>query len=479
MERRLDLHNDYTVKKAVYNGEYYKYFNIHEFDAKSHSYEFVTTDVYRASINMIVDMFKVGEMQVDFRDDATNEKFLEIWNTRQLYKAVEKFIEKAKVYGPSYIELAEDIYTPSPANIEAIYNEFNPEATEKGYIKTIHAEIEKTRYTLEIAYYDGEILYNAFINYGQKNQKQVPMPLMFMDLIPEEATQVDMGYELNTNLTYNTMQGVQYNVKDDEFYGCGDLTLPILSKLNYYNRLVNLCDVIFTYNAFPKFQGSEEVMKLMKNAKDEIANYESQKDITLPTTFMNEAPRANFLDSASHLFTLAFKRMREKLYIFPAGRGENKYIINEYNMTYLFEERDRIKKEILDEMNISGVLYDSELKTGQLSGIALKRLMQKTINHVEDLHELFRTPLQKLFHNIMALEGYQGDLPDIEYAGIEVEDIKDVVFKYGEAIKLNNSQDIKDRAVADILDIEIGQVKEFSRALTLREQLTQRINDVE
>ena len=456
---------DYELKKAVYSGEYYSHFNVNEFDYKVHSYEYITSDMFRSAVSIIVDLVKIGQMEVDFGNGALNEKIQEIRDVKSFYARLEKFVENAKVYGSSYVQLSQErddihIYNISPRITYAQYNPENPQAEPEYFYTLIEKEIGSNTYTLKTIYSDESIIYLAYVDYAQESQKQVDAKKYFE--VPE-ATKVEedgLSYSLITDLEYNVFQGVQYNVKDDCYYGQGDLSMPILSKLNYYNRLINLCDVIFTYNAFPKFQGSEEVMKLVNQAKEET-NARPTEQLATPSTFMNESPRVNaFLHSASYAFTSAFKKMRDKLYIFPAGRagGDNKYIINEYNMNYLFDERATIKQELFDEMYISKMFYDAQMNTGQMSEVAMRRLMQKTINHVEDLQYLIESPLQKIFYNIANTKfGYTGSLPKIKWAGIVLEDTKSAIENLAKVDAIKNRY-LKTKAGAMTLDVPESEV---------------------
>ena len=466
-DKKADHALDYDLKRAVYNGDYYRYFNANEFDAKVHPYEYVTTDLFRTAVSTIVDLVKVGEIDVDFGDDTLNEKVYQVIQKGNFAPRLEKLVENMKVYGSSYIEMVKTddvyhVYNKQAKIVRAIYDETNPQADPTGFVVELEKEINKTKYTLVMTYTDGFIRYQAFVYYNTDKEREVDVKTHFPDMIPDEAMQKELSYVLDTGLDYNTLQGVQYNVPDGEFYGRGDLTHPILSKLNYYNRLVNLSDTIYTNNAFPKFQGSKEVGQLLNQAKQET-EAEMSQEVDVPSSFAGvPAKMSNFVNSASYAFSRAMRKMRDKLVIFTTdGRGENKYIINEYNMDYIKTERNTVLDDLRDELFISKVLYSTDIATGQLSGVALKRLMQVTLNHVEDIQDMIAPVLQRIYYNIAQAEfNYQGDLPSINFEGIALQDVKQTIENLLMAEKVSNIE-LRKEAISYALDITPEQADDY------------------
>ena len=457
---------DYEIKKAVYNGDYYHYFNAQEFDAKVHPYDYVTTDAFRTCVSIIVDLVKVGEIEVDFGDEQINEEVNNTAKEGHFTARLEKLVENMKVYGSSYIEIVKDeegfkLYNKQSKLVRAIYNEDNPQAEPEGYILEIEKEINDRKYTLVVTYTVGQILYEAYLNYAEQGQRAVNPLEFFEHLIPTASTKEGNGYILETQLKYNTLEGVQYNVPDGEFYGQGDLTYPILSKLNYYNRLVNMSDTIYTYNAFPKFQASMEVGNLLNQAKEETRQ-EINENLNAPTSFAGVPARVNnFLNTASYAFSVTMRKMRDKLIIFPTnGRGENKYIINEYNMDFIKRERESILNQIKDELFISKLLYSTDISTGQMTGIAIKRLMQTTLNHVEDIQDMIEPVIQRLYYLVAEAKlSYTGPLPSVKFAGITMQDVRNTIDNIAIAGNIADPE-LRAEAVGYALDITTEQAKE-------------------
>jgi hypothetical protein len=171
---------------------------------------------------------------------------------------------------------------------------------------------------------------------------------------------------------------------------------------------------------------------------------------------------SKFVNSASYAFSRAMRKMRDKLVIFTTdGRGENKYIINEYNMDYIKTERNTVLDDLRDELFISKVLYSTDIATGQLSGVALKRLMQVTLNHVEDIQDMIAPVLQRIYYNIAQAEfNYQGDLPSINFEGIALQDVKQTIENLLMAEKVSNIE-LRKEAISYALDITPEQADDY------------------
>lgn len=129
-------------------------------------------------------------------------------------------------------------------------------------------------------------------------------------------------------------------------------------------------------------------------------------------------------------------------------------------MDFIKRERESIMENIRDELFISKILYSTDISTGQMSGIAIKRLMQTTINHVEDIKDMIAPVIQRLYHLIAETElAYQGALPSVKFAGITMQDVKDTIVNIATAEKISNPE-LKAEALSYALDISVEDAKD-------------------
>ena len=64
--------------------------------------------------------------------------------------------------------------------------------------------------------------------------------------------------------------------------------------------------------------------------------------------------------------------------------GQTKYLTNDFSLEEIRKQHEIYFNSLMSEMDISEVFYNPSLITGNLSGIAYKRLMSKTLNAVDN-----------------------------------------------------------------------------------------------
>jgi hypothetical protein len=214
----------------------------------------------------------------------------------------------------------------------------------------------------------------------------------------EQKKGLEIVYE--TQCDYSLIQFARNNINFDDFYSKSDLSLPVISKLNTLNNYSNLADTVIVSNVFPKLLAGEGLVKLMNRIVEEI----NQKNDSEAPISLLKTPTVQFANGRSYLKTQVWKDFVNETRIIPnEGRGETKYLQNDFDLEQLRKQSEIFLKAIMTELGISEVLYNSNIATGALSGVAYKRLLTLTINEIEHTKRILEPFIKKCVYTILQL----------------------------------------------------------------------------
>jgi hypothetical protein len=160
------------------------------------------------------------------------------------------------------------------------------------------------------------------------------------------------------------------------------------------------------------------------------------------------------------------------------GRGRNGYLNNPFDIQQALDLQDKMIDTLMSELYISQVLYKPDLATGASSGVALRRLMSLTLNHVTNLRSELEPILQRLGYNIVETAVNSGllnanlenlELPEIVFEDLSEKELEEKI----EKAKFLFGMGAKKAALQHGLELEPELVEEITGELDNEPEIEQ------
>jgi hypothetical protein len=416
---------DFEFYRKIYENEQYDIAKFYpdEIDAIRSYPDYVQDGTVKDSIDMLVDFSKIGQAEYTFNTPGLTEQFKAMRANSDFDEKVEYMLRDLHVYGNAYFQVVKEdgevmVYTPQPDHCYAEYDQYNTQKRAKYVGVKIEVKKDKKKYILDFRYLPGEIV---LVAKGTDGNKVNPLDV-FSEVLEDKDVLVrtideEEEYYINTGATYPLLQIARLNKPANRFYGRSVITGAVSSKVAYINRLTMLERHAIYISANPKLQLSRKTVAAIIDSIQELVNSNTQ----FKEYFETEATVVKSAFSTSWMKSAIASNVNKELTFFEDdGQGENKYIVNSYSLEDLRLARSRAIEAVRSDLKISPALTDVGVATGAKSGIAYKRLMQKTINHVENLQKTMTPHLQRLAITMLELENetQYTELPTIEYPPI-------------------------------------------------------------
>jgi hypothetical protein len=496
---------DYKGKTDIIEGRQYQVFNSSEFEYCLREIDYLQNDVIKHGIQTLVDFVGLQDTKFDFGNDLANKYF----ETLDLTHELESFLFDSLVYGSSYVHITvEDnyytansddkkvcLYSVDPDVVYADYNEYNTQLPAYKYTIIYKKDLEKNMVAfLLVSFKPGEIIYQAFVKQANKEFFVDPFEY-FPEFYSEDVDYQIQGLEyiINTKSNYSNLQAIQYNKNKKEFYGSGLLTDPIASKLNAINRLDNLAVQVVVDNSQPPLQLNSQAHKGVNQSIVEATqgNSTNTEGSAFPLSLENELKNPVSYANTYNYQEYKVKALAKKkfLTLTADGRGENKYISNPFDIKQGLELERKIFDKIMSDLYLSEVLYKSDLSTGAKSGVAIDRLMTKTIKYIENFRNYVKPVLQRVVFCLLETAknanlndtNYNLDnLPEVKFPNVTVKTIMEKAEEWKLLVD-NNFGKLED-AVADINQVSEKRAKEIIDEMDIQLQsnkATQKQDNIE
>lgn len=468
--------------RLIYENEHDQVFNKNEFEFVMQDFDYIQSGIVNQAFNTIVDLFGVGDMIIDFGDDRANE----FVNSINYVDVIERFLLDAKTYGNAYLHIttepdltvSEDkqkisLYKVDNELVYADYdvNNLQKDATKYSIVYDKKIDDSKVAYLI-ISFQPGTIIYESILKEG-KNESRVDAFEHFSEFKNKEVNYIREGdtYKLRTNLLYSNLQAFHYQSKKGEFYGSGDITKSIISKINAINRLSNLSQQLVTDNSQAPLQLSQRSHKNIEQAIQEVTGrgQADESTYTLPTSLDND-PTSQYRINAVNFQEHRVRQIAKKklMHLESDGRGENSYLTNPTSIEEPLKLKQKIFDELASELYYSQVFYNHDVSIGAKSGVALDLLLSTTYNHVNKLRNKVKPILQRVFYCLLEtaqeskLDGtdYTLDgLPQIEFPSLTQKTAKEKIDEW--ASRVQNGFNTQSQAIHAINpDFDEEDIKE-------------------
>lgn len=427
-DKKDGRHEKYEVACKIYEGNHYEIFNKNEQEYKFLPYEYLCYNIIEQALNTKVDLIWHEKPLITFNNADTQKAFDELRVNTNFDEVMSEFTKNLYLNGDSVLKIAIDstdetaiqddyqlcIYNIDPSCWIPDYYDENPSKYPKQQTFVIEKEIkvndqEKYEAYLFETHKPGLITWTAFQEWKGKEDDYMQVDPM-VDWSEElqgvlaqggQADQNTMEITFKTQCDYSLIQFLRNKVGFEEFFGKSDITLPVMSKLNALNNYSNLADTVIVSNVFPKLLAGEGLVKLMNRIIEEINSKPNEN--LIPNTLL-ETPTVQFANAKTYLQTDIWKKFVNESRIIPdEGRGGTKYLQNSFDLEQLRKQHEIFFKAIMNELGISEVLYNSNIASGALSGVAYKRLLTLTINEIEHTKRILEPFMKKLVYTMLQL----------------------------------------------------------------------------
>ena len=489
-------HDKYSRALKVYDGNHYQIFNLNEQEHKNNDFEYICYNIVEQAINTKVDLIWHEKPLITFKNQEVQKAFDDLRISTGFDEVMSEFTKNLYLLGDSVLKIAIDetdetakendynlsIFNIDPGNWIPNYYDNNPSKYPTEQTFKIEKEVlvngkkEHEAYLLE-THKPGLITWTAFQEMGDKYEQVDPL-IDWMEeltgvLAKDESKKDTLEISYATNCDYPLIQFLRNKVGFKEFYGKSDITLPVLSKLNALNNYSNLADTVIVSNVFPKLLAGEGLVKAMNRIVEDMNRQGENKD-TIPVTLL-ETPTIQFANARTYLQTEIWKRFVSDTRIIPdEGRGETKYLQNSFDLEQLRKQHEIFFKAIMNELGISEVLYNSNIASGALSGVAYKRLLTLTVNEIEHTKRILEPFMKKVVYtmlqlaNVNSLIVVQAEIPSVSFFdGIvndQTQDLADIV------TKVQNQLIPLKEAIIQANDITEGEANSYLASVQAEQQ---------
>jgi len=493
-------HEKYQRNQNVYSGKHYLVFNADEQEFKVNDFEYICFGIIKQAITTKVDLIWHEKPKITFENENLQKEFSQLRIDLNLDELFADFTKNFYLNGDSVLKIAIDnnemttikdyklcLYNLNPTNWIPDYFENNPDKYPKSQTFKMEKEVKDQNgkelyeaYLFE-THFAGRIEWTAYQEENEKYKQVSPLIDWSLELENVLANQdVKKNADVivfQTNCGMPLIQFLRHGVEFGDFYGKGDIDLPVLSKLNSLNNYSNLADTVIVSNVFPKLLAGEGLSKLMNRIIDEM-NKTTNENL-IPSTLLEE-PKLRFANARTYLQTAVWKKFVSDSRIIPnEGQTETKYLTNDFDLEQLRKQHEIFFKAIMSEMGISEVFYNPALTTGATSGTAYKRLMSMTLNEIEHTKRQLEPFLKNVIYTLLQLGKNnqlvknEPEVPEIQfYDGIindETEDLNNLILKVQnnllplkEAIMIANDvkSDIAEGFMVDTLEEQNEQTNQ-------------------
>jgi len=463
-DKKNPRHERYTVANNLYYGQHYKVFNINEQEHKNIAYEYLCYGIIKQAIDTKVDLIWHEKPLITFDNEQLQKEWDVLRDTTDFDETLSEFTRNIYLNGDSVLKIVIDktdetakaddyqvaLYNINPSNWIPDYVQNNPNKYPSKQSFKMEKEVTDSQgkklfeaYLIE-THIPGQIIWTAYREYDTNDNK-------YQEISPIEDWEMELqgvletlegrqkkGLEIvyNTECDYSLIQFVRNNINFDDFYSKSDLSLPVISKLNTLNNYSNLADTVIVSNVFPKLLAGESLTKLMNRMVEEM---NQSRNTDAPNSLL-ETPTVQFANAKTYMQTQIWRDFVAQSRILPSdGRGETKYLQNDFDLEQLRKQSEIFLKAIMTELGISEVLYNSSITTGALSGVAYKRLLTLTINEIEHTKRILEPFIKKTVFTLLQLAKTNGlikaepDKPSVKFFdGIvndQTQDLADLVLK--------------------------------------------------
>jgi hypothetical protein len=460
----------YTQHNALYYGDAHEVFQTNRVRAKlDDSQEYLSYNIFSQITDTYVNLMLYEKPRITFKNSQTQSYFDDFIN-ESFFEKIKQLLVNAGVSGDAVAHLniwknePEIVVLPNTRWIP-LYNPDRPDLEADSHAVEYKIEIKDQKPIFVYQIFDNENLNVGYVAF--QDEEQVKVPDQF--ILPEYKTDDEgMSWYIQTETPlffrfYNKKRVGQY-------FGVSDYSKSIINKSEAINNQIELTDYIIT-------KAIDPILTVPKNLiKQTIDQINNQTGFAESLGLETEKESGFFENSSNNNFkgltlqeTMVADRIVRKSKIIPISVGDEKpeYITVDLQTEKMANFIEMLKTMVYNEAKLSPILFDKDVSFGNLSGVALQRLIQQTLHNAQNKITAFEEVLKEMIYSICVLAAVPAEVPTIEWydgiidSKIEKIDENERLLLGGfitkkEAIKnINGLTD--EQAVQELTDIEAEQ----------------------
>jgi hypothetical protein len=445
---RLEM---YEENHELYEGEAFEVFERNQFNyfktynPKNPKLSYINFNVFAIISNVFADMIWNEAPKITFKEKA-NQEWFDLWNEAVGFKAkMYEATSNASVMGESVLKLNIREVIPKTNQFNVVLDQIDnkiwfPIYDESNISKPVEyqcllfektLEDKQTKVYLLEKYGYGEVIFESY-KYVNGEYVQIDVMEYFSEEVdPKGKTKVGDTYVVQTN-TFLPLVTQLVNISEpQDFHGYSDYTVDLKSLSSELNDALTSLSSIRRKHADPLLIVPDSAIK---QAKMKVQGKKNNTDPTGFNAFGTSLtdPNAN---EVNHEVTQQVIS-DTKVMGMPADGSQVKpeYITWDASLESTFKEIEMIKKMIMQSSNLSPIVFDPDVSTGNLSGIAIQRMSITMINKAKRkmiylrraMQEIIFTAQQLAIKNNLGLTG-TAEIPNIEFADGFPNDINELV----------------------------------------------------
>jgi hypothetical protein len=434
--------NFYKLAKLLFQGKHAEAFNIAEkfiyFNgSQTLSLDYLIYNFPKISVSIFTDLIWGANPVFKFKEKK-NQDWFEKWiEEEQLLIKFRQATEQASFAGDAILNIRlenkkvlldivePDLWTPE-------FNSQNPNRPASAHNIESVKTVDKTEYKLVERHEVGAIEYKAF-----KKEKDKWIETSFPDAYPEIYKNLQFSvkylnegkYKVETNVTKPLVFHLPNYKIAGEFFGTSDLNSPTIAKTYNLNLILNQIQYVLRKHANPKMVVPKELIsqvirEIQGDETNQVANNYNFTDRSLITS-QERTVQEELVASA----------ILKKIEFFGQSIGDNrepKYLTWNAQLEENRKQIDTLKELLFEEGRLAKVLVNPEIATGQLTGIAIKRLSQTSLNKASKKIMYLERCIKDVIYTALELNALvNGDTvaeyPTIEFKPGLVVDLKEVI----------------------------------------------------
>jgi hypothetical protein len=446
LENSSERMQDYEINHELYEGDAYEIFGKREYkyfemyNPKNAKLGYINFNVFAIISNVFADMTWNEAPKITFQNKV-NQEWFDLWSdtvgfNMKMYEAT----TQASMIGESILKLnvRETIPKTKQFNVVLdqvdptiwypIYDENNISKPAQYQCLIFGKEVteQKKAYLVE-KYGYGEVIYESY-ELSNSNYEQIDPLIYFADEIGAVEARKDGLTYISETKTFLPLVTQLINISEpQDFHGVSDYTTDLKSLSNELNDALTSLSSIRRKHADPLLIVPESaIQQAIVKTKGNSQNSGEFGDFTAT---LNQADQVNYAVAQEVISSTKVMGM-------PAdgSMAKPEYVTWDASLSATFQEIEMIKKMITQSACLSPIIFEPDISTGNLSGVAIQRLSITMINRAKRkqiylrkaIQEIVFTAQQLAIANNLGLAG-EAEIPNVEFADGFPNDLNELV----------------------------------------------------
>lgn len=448
------MNDIYQRNKLLYLGEAVSVFPLNPKYYLNPSLDYVSYNIFQIITDTFVNLMLSETPILKFADPKNQELFNLFAVEEQFWLKIREMAKISSYAGESVARLGLidgfinfDVIENNIWEPEIDPNRPNREARANSIIYTKVVGKKKFRFK-ETYFKDGKIKYQ--MENGEKSDLLTIFSKELSFLSQSNPVEVEDGYIIDTQtnapLFFRNINSSILGV----YHGFSDYTTAIIAKAFNINFNLNQIQYVIKKHADPKMFVSEKFMRqAVEKAKSQLKKVlgaEGDAEMSLENIKEGIYKGIGGVTDKNNIFNyLNSQQILNQLEYYPVETNElvPNYLTWDGKLEESSNQIKRIKEMILEEAGVAKVLLEPELALGNVSGVALLRLIQPTIHKAFQKKEYLKYTIQGIVYSYLALykvtsgQNITPEYPSVEFSDGLVNNLTEEIENQEKLLSLN------------------------------------------